>query len=881
MKKTNEIFLTNTNSIKIKSTNDTSEATNIIQKEKNSPLTKEKLAENFFDYLINVNSNYANFEKVTEYYEMKLARNKSIYDLNLETIQNKKVEIRKLKLKLFNIVLSHINIDDKELELYYQQRISQLKQEINYAEHELEIYKNTYSEIYKKNYNLNAQLETMREQGNIFEQQHEKYSNVMKVAENKYLRQENLLKSLNFYYHRIHSLNKNSITKKQKKLKQLNYEIHVLKSDEAQNEEHLKNMIEQNKELDKFIQQRKENNLLHIKDLKTYIKDYFKDCLNLDSINQITKENNVEYIINEYNKIKFKNKQLSSKVSHTSKKVINLNTIIVSLNKEYMFIINAIKNKFKTEKKETKKNIINHNDNIDKLTIITGTTKTSIEEKRNIFFKNFRLLITIIYATLKLISNINHSRNISILLNSNIPYEKRDDLISKHQNYFDNNFTHKIKLNFETHFKTKTFLKFLIFLINELNFQIKSIISNVYQILYARKKEKQINRMKSLVNIVFFNAIQKASKKSKKSEENNDVKGNIVFNFDFNEYQQLYEEELKIKKKKLEERKKFFEAEEKSLFKKKINANKKGEEDDINVNTKNKNKNNNKLPSIDNTINNRSVDYISTKEFLEQYYQYFTNNYYKLENMNNSINKSINKNKFNFIINYTNDFVSNRKEYEEKKMEKYKTISVKSKKIKEDLEKKEIAICLKKNKKIKKLIREQYNQNISTDSEKDEQEKKDELALQLVTKELEESKKPKKYLLKSSDKGVAKIYERYDDLRALELNFLKNRGNFLCDSGFFSEYMFKLKKDFKENSARAQNINIRIRKRIFNQKINNKNKNNIFNEYKNNSNYLNNFEILLNDRTDISARNYYGGKGKRNILVKKTNKNFRKNNSDL
>ena len=878
MKQSNEIFLTNVHSIKMKSTNITIDEPNIIQKGKNSTLTKEKLTENFFGYLVNEKSNYANFEKVAEYYEMKLFKNENIYNINKEKIKNKKEEIMKLQQKLFNIILSHINVEDNlNLELYYKKRTDQLRQEINFVEQEFEVYKNIYSELYKKHYNLNAKLETMKEQVDTLEQQYKKYINIKTTADNKILKQKNLLKSLNFYYHRIHNLNENIITKKQKKL---NYEIQRLKSDDEQKEVYLRKIIEQNKEIDNFIQQSKKQYLLYMKDLKVYIKDYFKDCLNMDSINKIIKENDIELIRDEYNKIIVKNKQLSSMCSHISKKIIKLNNIFVSLVKEQNFIINAINNKFQTGKKGIKNNIIFHNDNINKLNIITSIIRNNIEDKKNIFFKNFRLLITIIYSTLKLISIINHSRNISISVNGEIFYEKRDDLIKNYQNYFESNFLHNTKFSFETIFKTKIFLKFLIFLINELNFQIKSIISNVYQILYAKKKEKDLSQKKSLVSFVLFNAIKKTWYKVKKSEEIKDIKENIIFNFDTNEYQQLYEEQLKINKNKLEEKKNIFELDEKSLFKKKITVKKKCEEEIINNNNiknKGRNNNNNKLPLIDYTINNRSADYISTKDFLEQYYQYYNKNINKFDNMNNSINKTIDKNKFNFIINYTNNLVSDRKEYEKKEKERYKKILIKSKKIKENLEKKEIDIYLKKNKKIKKLIKEQYEQNISTDSEKEEKEKKDELALQLVKKELEESKKPKKYLLKKADKGVYKIYERYDDLRLLELNFLKNKGNFLSDSEFFKEYMFKLKKEVKEKSLTAQNINIRIQNRSMQKKINNRNKKNLFDKY-NNNNSLNNFETLLKKRIDIDSRNCK--KEKINILQKKLYKNFRKSNSE-
>ena len=870
MRKSNEIFITFSNSLKLKSTNESSEVTNKLSQKDSKILEKEKITENFFDYLINENSNYANFQKVTEYYERKLSRNKSIYDQNLDIIKNKKEEIKELKVHMFDLLVNHVVLENKNLNLNYEKMKEKLKKEINLIEHELEVYKNSHSEIYKLNYTLNSKLENISKSEKIFEQQHEKYVNIREAALSKLLKQEEMLKTLNFYFEKIQDFNKNLIAKKQKKLKQLNYEIHVLKSDEVQNEANLKNLSEKNYELNEYIQKRKYQNLIYIKEIKSYISNYIKDSINMNSIHEITKEQNVDYIINKYNKIKFQNKELSTMFSLKSKKIINLNSIFTTLNNEYNFILKSIKQKIRTEKEETKNNIMNHDDYIDKMNIKINKTKNYIEEKNKVFLNNFKLLINIIYSTLKLILNINHSINITSCQIESFPYEKRDDLIEKNQNYFDTNFTNKNKINFESNFINQKFLKFLIFLIKELNFQIKSIISNVYYILYASQKEKK-ERRNAFVSIDLFGDIQKSQRK-KSSIIIND---NFISGFNNKEYQKLYEEELKIKKKKLEERKKFFEFEEKEFFKKKLNdnPNKRYEEDEnININSNN----NSVLPSIDLINKNRSADCISTKDFIQQYYKYYNKGISEYESMNNSSNKKINLNKFNFIINYTNEFVSNIKEYEDKKLEKYQSILIKSKKIKEENEKKEISKYLKKSKKIKKLIRDQFNRDISTDSEKDEKVKKEELALQMVTKELAELKKPKKFMLKYNDKEVSKIYERFDDIRALELNFLKNKGNFLLDSGFFNEYYFKLKKQYNENKMKAKNMKIRIQKNIRNKNVMKGSKNNFI------SSSVNNFESLLNERGNKSDRNQY--EGKRKIILKKINrsrKSLFRNNSEI
>ena len=874
MKISNNIFITNANSLKPKSTYESSEVSNKISQKDNNVLEKEKLTENFFDYLINKNPKIANFEKVTEYYEKKLSRNKDIYNHNLNIIKNKKEEIKDLKAHIFGLLLDYMVLEDKHLDLYYEKMKEKLKKEINLNEHVLEMYKNSYSEIYKYNYTLNSKLENKSKSEKIFEQQYQKYVGVREAALSKLLKQKEMLKTLNFYFQKIQEFNKNLIAQKQRKLKQLNYEIYLIKSKEAQNEQNLKELYKKNNEINDFIQKRKYQNLISDKEIKSYIKNYINDSINMNSLYEIIKAQNIDYMINKYNKLQFQTKELSTMFSLKSKKIINLNSIFTSLNNEYNFILKSIKQKIKTEKEKTKNNIMNHSDFFDKMNISIDKTKNNIEKRKLVFLNNFELLINIINSTLKLITNINHSRKISSYTIKALSIDKRDDLIEKNQNYFDINFNHKNKINYESDFVNKKFLKFLVFLINELNFQIGSIISNVLYFLNTGQgqNEQKIKRRNAFIVQDIHSSARKPPHKNRLLPENLEHNLSFISNFNIKEFQNIFEEELQIKKKKLEERKKFFDLEEKDFFKKKSEKNKKKfyEEDDFtNLNSNN----DNVLPSIDLTNKNRSADYISTKDFIQQYYNYYNkenNGISEYESMNQTLDKKTNLNKFNFIINYTNDFISNRKEYEDKKLEKYKKILIKSKKIKEELEKKEISKYLKKNKKMKRLVRDQLRQNISTDSEKDEKEKKEELAFQIVTKQLAELKKPKKYALKYSDKETSKIYERFDDIRILEFNFLKNKGNFLLDSGFFNEYYFKLKNQLNEKKMKVQNIKLKIQKKNFGGK--NKNfcsKDNIF-------------ESLLNERGNKTERNQSDIKRKTLLKkIKKSKKSLFRSNSEI
>ena len=388
MKKSNEIFITNTNTAKIKSTNESSTLTNKISKFEKKEVSKETLIENFFDYLINENSNYANFEKVTDYYEKKLHQNKNKYDLNIDIIKSKQEEIKKLNNYMCNVIINHVKLEDKDMELYYQNAKEKLKKEIFLIEHELEVYKNTFNEIYRMNYLLNSKLEEENKTEKIFEEQHEKYVNIKEAALSKISKQQEKLKTLNYYFEKCQEINKELISKKQKKLKQLNYEIHILKDDEAKNEEELNNLSVKNNRINNFIQEKKSQYSISEKDYKIYIKNYIKDKKNVNQIYEIFDEKNIDHVINNYNKLKNENKKLSGLFSLKSKKIVNLNTIITTMEKEYNFIIKSIKEKRKIEKEEAKNNKICYNDRIEEINKLKNQTKYFILEKNEVFANN-------------------------------------------------------------------------------------------------------------------------------------------------------------------------------------------------------------------------------------------------------------------------------------------------------------------------------------------------------------------------------------------------------------------------------------------------------------------------------------------------------------
>ena len=393
MKKSENIFITNTLSNKLKSTNESSELSNKERRnEKSEKELKEKgkIMENFFDFLINENPNYADFDKVIEYYENKLRNNERIFNQNLDIIKTKKIENEKIQKHIYDIILNNVKLTNPDIDLYYQNLIEKYKKEITLTQHELEVYKNTFNDIYKSNYLLSARLENENKTEKIFGEQYEKYVNIRDAALTKLLKQEEMLKTLNFYFEKVLNINKSLILKKEKKLKQLNYEIHVLKNDEEKNEKTLKNLMTKNSNINDYINKQKYKYLIYLKDYKNIIKSYIKDKNSLNKIDELIRESNIDNIINQYNDLKYQNKELSTLFSLRSKRIINLNTTITNLNKEYDYIKNSIKIKKKIEKEETKNNIISHDDKIDKINLLKNQIINYIEEGSNAFWDKFK-----------------------------------------------------------------------------------------------------------------------------------------------------------------------------------------------------------------------------------------------------------------------------------------------------------------------------------------------------------------------------------------------------------------------------------------------------------------------------------------------------------
>ena len=791
---TNSVIFNSSNNNK-KTKNNINKITNYKTKQKEE---KEIINENFLNYLINEQTNYANFGKVIDFYEEKLRKSKNKYNENLKIIEKKKKEIENLQATTNTNVLNNITITNKNASIYYFKIIEKIKNEIILKEHELEIFKKLYSDIYKQNYILKSKLVTENKLSEISNEQHEKYVSIKNVSLSKLIKQEEMLKTLNYYFNKCQETNKDLISEKIDIINKINNEIRLLKIDEQKVNKNIEEIKDKTNKINPIIKEKQKLYNIIYNDYKYMKKIFCQNQNHMNIIYNILGVIDVDNILKMFKKLRQRHNELSLTLSYKSKEIVSLNEELTNLNKSYENILKDINYKKRMENYISKK--IKYNNNFENFESLIASSKNIFIEKYDIFKDKLELFNKCLSLILRTINNIINSSKSSIDLDT--PYEdgnkNRNNILSEYQEYYKNNFIQNKSVNFDKEFINKQFIKFIIFILNELNYRINSITSNIYNILYKKEVNKEsepTSKIKGLTN-----------------SDNDDIN---ILPFNTKRFKTIFLNELKIKKEKLEEEKKF------------------KEENEKNVRDKNDPY---YLPSIekDSLSRNKSMDYIPTKDFLYNYYRHYkktiqnkknsnihSNNTYYKNRFNNNENTSsnfyncstkyndsdtnkINLNKFNFVINYTNDFVSDKNEIEAKNNEKNEKILKKSKIIKEKVEQDEILKFLKRLKKNKKNRLHYYSQDdisIYTD-EKDENDMKEELKAQLIHQELMELKKPKKYFLKYENEEIGKIFERYDEIRILELNFLKNKKNYIIDSNFFNEYYFKLKNKFKENSIK-------------------------------------------------------------------------------
>ena len=103
---------------------------NLLKKYKLKKKEDKEIKENFLDFILNENSNYADIDKIIEHYKNIELKKKNEYSNNLLIIKKKKQILNNLNMQINKVLVDNVEITDKELERFYDNEIESKKREI-------------------------------------------------------------------------------------------------------------------------------------------------------------------------------------------------------------------------------------------------------------------------------------------------------------------------------------------------------------------------------------------------------------------------------------------------------------------------------------------------------------------------------------------------------------------------------------------------------------------------------------------------------------------------------------------------------------------------------------------------------------------------------
>ena len=782
----------------------------LLEKHKIKDKEDEELKNNFFEFL-GKNTNYLDIDKLTEYYQYLEEKQKHKYDKNIKIIEKKKNYLKELNIQVNKVIIENYRIDSKDIENLYDKKISEKKREIKLKKQELEMYHHLFSRTYKANYKLKNRLESEYKYQFFYNQQHEKYSILKNNTLYKLAKQEKLLNNLNQYFEKFVSTNEEIVGEKAKQLNKAEFEILLIKNDIISIEKEIENLKKRNLELEENIGQCQENYNSKKTDLSSIMKTYIKQFIKMEDIYQVIDVKNVGQILKKYNLLKKDYNNKSYKIKILSMNIMNLNNELKKKDNElesvHIQIENAKKELMAKKNNEKEESLILHKSQIKYL---VSQIYDILQEKISIFSQCANNALGNIYKITE------SMKNASIKNPFNFDNKFTDEF-----NIFLSDDLKSINIDLEKEYDEKIMLKFVITLINSFyNFLANININTCYYLYKKILKERHEKTMRDNAESA------KSSKDILKQKVENKIedlkiyplKSNLIINF--------YEKELNYSISRLNEKKKIYKRTPRDIFRQ-IYAEKTSKssfnfsEFSNNIFSSPKNKDKNESVEIstlkesvpdskpkkikkEKILLNRNNSIVPKDDFMKMYYTFYRNSLKEKKSLNRSLPRlnytSLSSHRFHFINKFINRNVSEKLTHDKKTKKIRERIKEKSKAITEKIKEKElIDFANKLNKKKYKNLSgvntkdegiDDMDKDMSLDQEKKEEQKR----LFLLKKQLEESKKHKKYKLKSNEPEMNIISERLDDLRAIELYFSKNNKNKVLDASVFNEYYFKIKR---------------------------------------------------------------------------------------
>ena len=302
-----------------------SSAKEIQQKYKHQQTLAIRLKQNFLDFLIQEQTNFANLDQVYSFYSERAIENRKRYNDNLIKIQKLKEEEDELHKVIYVEVLKNYPIQKTALETYYDSKISKLNSIVSIYNHNLDCYQNMYKRLYKANYLVKKRMEEEMKYDTVSQKQFEKYEILNNHALQTVKKQSSMLKNVQNFIDLTQATYKAEIMKKTKQFNELEFQVFTLKKDTNEIELKIQRLKNEQDELKKTISLRNEYNIKNLMENQTYLQEYFSSKVKLNNIYEILKVKSLEEIINKFNNLQKEYVSYCSMFAKINSEIANLN----------------------------------------------------------------------------------------------------------------------------------------------------------------------------------------------------------------------------------------------------------------------------------------------------------------------------------------------------------------------------------------------------------------------------------------------------------------------------------------------------------------------------------------------------------------------------
>jgi hypothetical protein len=463
--------------------------------ERNQELHKTK--QNFLDYIINEQTQYADLEKIEDYYKSITVNNHDKYNKEQALLDTKMKELDKLTSLVHIELIQNVNFTQDDFENNINNQIELVKEQVVAREHDYECFQNMYNQLYQSNYILRKKVneELRYEAYNL--KNYEKYHILKSKAFQSANTHKNMLSDMRNFESMLIVKNEMEIEHKKKKFNELEYQVYAIKNDSEEIKKRLKILKSHRKKKLDVIQEQNNKNIKIKEENRLMLKDYLSLNIKMAGLYDGLGVTSLEEII-----IKFNEQKLQYQNYHNE--FIQLNQDIKGLNNIYTREKNKLKNVMNTMKIKilNEKNIKNKQ-NMNSALIIDDDTESSnlnmeIIDLKN---KNQELKIKIINIEKILLSLFKYINEYDKKLNdiltninflTNIEHRAQTQLATnKEAIEFFNGKSHNFyfSLNKINPNEIKSSLKFLSKFLYKFNFILSSILFQVANDISHEKNE--------------------------------------------------------------------------------------------------------------------------------------------------------------------------------------------------------------------------------------------------------------------------------------------------------------------------------------------------------------------------------------------------------